>query len=194
MAQNPKSYTRVPEAEELIKELCKKYPDVLWCVKPENITVLGVENKKRGKATKDLARIKVINGVQRAILKINDINIKYCLELYWLDWNVWTSELKQWVIMDMLMAITADADKVNKPDIRDYKIIVDAVGANWMSEDAKLPNLLDTVVKFDLDLRPGLEDDEATEGTENTDKPAKKKSKKAKVDTKDVEPVELGEA
>ena len=81
MAQNPKSYTRVPEAEELIKELCKKYPDVLWCVKPENITVLGVENKKRGKATKDLARIKVINGVQRAILKINDINIKYCLEL-----------------------------------------------------------------------------------------------------------------
>lgn len=194
MAQNPKVYSRIPEAEDMVKELCKKYPDVLWAVKPEIVNVLGVENKKRGKATKDLARIKVINGVQRAILKINDIGIRYAIELFWADWNEWTPERKQWVIMDMLIGITAEADKLHKNDIRDYKIIVDAAGVNWADDDAKLPNLLSSDVKFDLELRPGLDDAEPTEGTED-DKDSKNKKKEDKEDKKDkkekkVEPFE----
>lgn len=79
------------------------------------------------------------------------------------------------------------SDKLNKPDIVDYKIIVDAVGANWLDEGAKLPNLLNTEVKFDLDLRPGLDDDEPTEGTDDIDAKKLKKDKKVKKDKKSEE-------
>lgn len=165
--QSPKVYDRVPEAEDIIKELCEKYDKVLWAVRPEIITVMGITNKDRGKATKVDARIKSMTGVQKEILKINDINVRYVIELYWSDWNKWDTPKKQWVLLDQLLAVSPEVEKLNKPDIKDFKIVVDVVGVSWADEDVKLPNLITTDVPFNLELRPGLEEAEAGPGAED---------------------------
>ncbi len=47
MAKEEKIYERVATAEQTIKDLCEKYPDVLWRVKPTSIAVLTVISWKR---------------------------------------------------------------------------------------------------------------------------------------------------
>jgi predicted metallopeptidase len=167
MAKKPKVYSRVIEADEMVQELCKKYPDVLWQVKPAMVTVLGVENKERPPKSKTLAKVKVVTGTEKALLKINGIGIRYVIDLYFSDWNVWKPAFKQWVILHELLHIAHEEDKVIKHDIEDFKIILDAVGVNWATGEKDLPNLLTTDVKFNLDLRPGLE--EAEEEAEEKD-------------------------
>jgi len=164
-----KVYTRVKDAEIIVKKLCEKQPDVLWCVKPDMVAVLGIENKERSEKNKVLAKIKPFKGCEKAILMENNIPVRYVIELYWSDWNDWNQKKRQWIIFHELLHIHSEIGKTVKHDCEDFKIILDKVGVNWTTSD-NLPNLIEDNVKFDLGLRPNLEESENDEIEDNKEK------------------------
>ena len=175
MANTERVYSRVVEAETIVKKLCKKQPDVLWCVRPDNVIVLGIENKERNEKNKTLAKVRPIKGCEKAILQLNNIPIRYAIELYWSDWHTWKEAQKQWIILHELLHIHQEIGKTIKHDCEDFQILIDKVGVRWFESD-KLHNLFNEDVKFNLDLRPSLGDDD--EEVDNIDEDEEKKAKK----------------
>lgn len=183
MGNTEKVYTRVKDAEEIVKKLCEKHPDVLWCVRPDNIAVIGIENKKRSKKNRTLAKIKPVKGAEKFILQDNNIPVRYILELYYSDWNDWKERQKQWIIFHELLHIHHEVGKSIKHDCEDFKIILDKVGVNWTTSDT-LPDLIDGDVKFNLELRPSMQDVEEEGGEEDEDGADDKDSKEENKDKK----------
>lgn len=174
-----KVYSPVEEAQEVVKGLCKKYPDVLWTINnPEMIAVMGIENKERSEKNRVLAKIKPIKGSEKAIFLLNNIPVRYIIELYWSDFREWNITKKQWIIFHELLHIHYELGKTIRHDCEDFKIILDKVGVNWISSET-LPNLLNDDVKFNLELRPSMEDVEKEEGDE-IDEPPKKRGRPKK--------------
>ena len=151
-----KVYSRVTEAETIVKKLCEKQPDLLWAVKPDTVAVLGIENKERSEKNKVLAKIKPVKGEEKTILQLANIPVRYIITCYYSDWNTWTPKQKQWIILHELLHIAPDMGKTIKHDIQDFKVLVDIGGVEWFKK-ADLPNLIDEDVKFNLDLRPTLD-------------------------------------
>ena len=77
MGRKQRVYSRIPEASEMIQELCDKHPEAFWCVKPESIAVMGIDNVKRSdKAiakTPIWSKLRNIKGVESALLKENNV-------------------------------------------------------------------------------------------------------------------------
>jgi len=156
MGAQEKQYSPVEDANKMIKELCIKYPDELWAVNPDIVTVLGVENKKRGKKNRILAKIIPVKGAEKAVFQLHHVPVRYIIEVYWNDWNDWKERLKQWIIFHELQHVSDTVGKTVRHDLEDFKMIIDAVGVNWSSRD-DLPSLLgEEKVKFNLDLRPAV--------------------------------------
>lgn len=151
-----KSYSRVTEAETIVKTLCEKQPDLLWAVKPDTVAVLGIENKERSEKNKVLAKIKPVKGEEKTILQLANIPVRYIITLYYSDWNIWTPKQKQWIILHELLHIAPDMGKTIKHDIMDFKVLIDIAGVEWF-KNPEIPNLIDGDVKFNLDLRPSLD-------------------------------------
>ena len=165
MAQKEKVYSQVTDAEDIVKNLCKQYPEELWTVRPETIAVLGVENKKRGKKSTTLARIIPVKGAEKAVFQSFSVPVRYIIELYWNDWNEWCMAVKEWIIYHELLHVAPDFGKTVKHDSEDFRMVLDVVGVDWTKKGDSLPRLLDgDKVKFNLDLRPSLA--EAEEGDE----------------------------
>jgi len=154
MPEDPVKYSRVEEAEKIIHQLCKKYPDELWTIIPGSVVVLGIENKTRTPSVKWMARIVTMRGIPREIIAMNKIPVRWAIELYWKDWNQWKQSLKEWVIFHELLHVPEEEGKSVQHDVQDFALIVDAVGWNWNSKD-DLPELLGAKkVKFNKDLVP----------------------------------------
>jgi hypothetical protein len=154
-----KIYEKVDEAERIAADLCAKYPDVLWRVTPNKIAVLGITNRERSEKSKDLFKIAPIKGSQKALNIIYHVPISYIVEVFWSDWNEWTQNLKEWVMLKALLSVSENEGKVIKPDCREFRIILDIVGVDWEKKD-DLPSLSAGGVPFNLDLRPAIEDEE----------------------------------
>ena len=188
MGNTEKQYSRVKEAEEIIKNLCAKQPEVLWCVRPENVAVLGIENKERPEKNTTLAKIKPVKGCEKAILQDNNIPIRYCIEIFWSDFNTWTEKQKQWILLHELLHIHHEVGKSIKHDCEDWRIILSKVGVEWWKKE-DLPDLLNDDVKFDLNLRPSLkdidEDGEREEDDDGEEKEEKEEPEKDKVEKED---------
>lgn len=181
MGRKSNTYSRVPEAEDLIKRLCEKYAEVLWTVRPETIAVLGIENKERSEKNHTLAKIKAVKGTEKAIYMVNNIPIRYIIELYWSDYQIWDGALKQAILFHELLHVHPEFERVVKHDCEDFRIVLNQFGVDWSKDTKKLPNLLTEDVKFDLSLRPVIEDmDEDGEGDDNIDEDDKVKETKAK--------------
>ena len=158
MAQSEKTYEEVIEAKDIIKDLCEKYPDELWAVRPETIITLGVSNKERPKGSSKLASIRPLKGATKALMRINNVRVRYLIELFWSDWNKWTDSQKVAVIFHELIHIDNEVGKTVKHDVEDFMIMVDKLGVDWFN-DSSLPNLLFTKVDFDLTKRPNVPED-----------------------------------
>ena len=180
-----KVFSRVVEADEIIKRLCEKQPEALWCCRPENIAVYGIENKEKSKKNKVLAKIKPIKGSEKFIMLDNNIPIRYVIEVYYSDWREWDERLKQWILFHELLHIHHEIGKTIKHDSEDFKIILDKVGVNWV-QSKELPDLVNGDVKFNLELRPSMEDVEKDEEkdeieeVEDEEKPTKEDKKEIK--------------
>jgi len=162
MAQQEKTYEEVVEAREIIQKLCDQYPDELWAVRPDTIITLGVSNKERPKSSNKMASIRPLKGATKALMQINNVNIRYLIELYWSDYNEWNNAQKAAVIFHELIHIDSEVGKTVKHDVEDFRIMVDKLGVNWFN-DADLPNLLVTKVEFDKSMRPNVPKDGQTE-------------------------------
>ena len=171
-----KVYTRVTEAEEMVKKLCEKQPDVLWCVKPEIVAVYGIENKERSEKNKTLAKIKTIKGSEKFVMLDNNIPIRYLIEIYWSDFREWNEKQKQWILFHELLHIHHEAGTI-KHDVEDFALIVEKVGPRWYKRD-DLPDLINGDVKFDLSLRPSMEDVEERTKDEIEEETEEKKDEK----------------
>lgn len=161
MAQKEKIHSKVEEAEQMVEELQEKYPSVLWRIRPNMITVLGIENKERTKSNNTLAKVIPIKGAEKSLMKLNNLDTRYIIELYWSDWKEWSLHLKQWIIMHELLHVSEEVGKTVKHDCEDFRILIDKVGVDWV-HSKELPNLMDGDVAFDLDLRPGVPDEDPT--------------------------------
>jgi hypothetical protein len=176
-----KLYSRVAEAEEIVKTLCEKYPDVLWCVRPQMVAVYGIENKERSEKCKVLAKIKAVKGVEKAIMKDNNIPVRYAIDLYWSDWREWKEPKRQWIIFHELLHIHSEVGKAIKHDCEDFRIILDKIGVMGYDSE-ELPNLIINDVKFNLDLRPSMEEvDEEDKMEIDEDEAPKKRGRPKKV-------------
>lgn len=160
MGRKARVYSRVDEADAMIKGLCEKQPDAMGFVRPTSIAVMGIENSERNEKNHTLAKIKPIKGAEKAIFQLNNIPVRYVIELYWSDWNAWSTKQKQWILFHELLHCHPEFEKTIKHDCEDFKIILDKVGVDWSSNAKKdaLPNLIDDDVKFNLELRPGIKD------------------------------------
>ena len=181
-----KVYSRVSEAEDMVKKLCEKQPDALWCVKPENVAIYGIENKQRSEKNKTLAKIKPVKGEEKAILQDNGIPIRYLITLYWSDWREWKENQKQWVIFHELLHIHHEIGKTIKHDCEDFRLILahPQAGVDWFNKD--LPDIINGDVKFDLNLRPSMEEAEETDNIKDEEERAEaKKERKEKKEKKE---------
>lgn len=168
MGRKIRTYSRVTEAAEMIDKLCKKHDEAFWCVNPENIAVMGIDNVERSEkaiAKQPIwSRMRNVKGVEGAIFKENNIKERHIIEVFWSDWNVWRDSLKAALLAGHLFEITPDLEVKNSPDCVGFKILYKALGVNWQRDDGRnIPNLLTGDLKFDLELRPGLEELEAGE-------------------------------
>lgn len=178
MGRKARVYSKVDEADAIIKGLCEKQPDAMGFVRPETIIVMGIENTERGKKNNTLAKIKPIKGAEKAIFQINNIRVRYVIELYWSDWNSWSMRQKQWIIFHELLHVHPEFEKTIKHDCEDFKLILDKVGVDWAEKKDGLPDLLNEEVKFNLDLRPGIKElMEGEDGDEIIDEDEEKDEK-----------------
>lgn len=161
-----KLYSVIGDGQGIVEKLVELYPDVLWQVRTNQVAVLGIENKEPTKRSAKF-RVRCVKNAEKAVFKINKIDIRYIIELYWSEWNQWTAPRKEWTIMNALLRISVDEDKMIKPDCVEFKIILDKVGFDWDNEHANLPSLTEAKVDFDLDLRPGLDEDKDDEDEED---------------------------
>lgn len=157
-----KIYQRMDSAEKMIKDLCEKYPEILWRVRPAKVTVLGITNKDRSKKSKEYFKVSPVKGVQKALNIIYNVPISFIVEVFWSDWNSWSLSLQEWVIFKALLCVGEEDGKVVKPDCREFRIILDIVGVDWEKKD-NLPSLTMNLVPFKKELRPAIEVD-AEEG------------------------------
>jgi len=158
MSQAEKLYEEVPEANEMIVKLCEKYPDELWAVRPDTVTVLAITNKDKSEKNKVLAKIKPIKGGEKALFQLNNILTRYIIEIYGSDWSKWTLAQKLSVIFHELLHIDSEIGKTVRHDVEDFRLMVDKLGVNWFN-DTGLPNLLDMKVEFDLSMRANVPED-----------------------------------
>ncbi|MFW5803998.1 MAG: putative metallopeptidase, partial [bacterium] len=128
MPQQEKIYEKVPDAQELIENLCKEYPNELWAVRPNTVTVLGISNKERSKSNHKLATCRPINGAEKALMQINNIATRYIIELYFSDWNNWSRSQKLAILFHELLHIDNELGKTVRHDVQDFKIMVDKLG------------------------------------------------------------------
>ncbi|MFA7219409.1 MAG: hypothetical protein WC119_02810 [Synergistaceae bacterium] len=168
MARKTRTYSRVKEASDMIAKLHKKYTDVFWCVNPEAIAVMGVDNVERSEkavAKQPIwSKMRNVKGVERAIFQENNIGERYIIECFWSDWHLWNDATKAAVLASHLLEITPEVEVKNRPDCIGFKILYDVLGVNWEYDTSnKIPNILTTDVKFNLDLRPGLAELKALE-------------------------------
>ncbi len=162
MGRKIRTYSRVAEASEMIGTLCDRYPEAFWCVRPETIAVMGIDNVERSEkavAKQPIwSRMRHVKGVEKAIFNENDIKESHIIEVHWADWNMWKESIRAAVLAQHLFEITPDDEVKNGPDCVGFKILYNVLGVNWEKDNGSgIPNLLTSDVKFDLDLRPGLD-------------------------------------
>jgi len=145
------TYSEVPEANEIIKKLCEKYPDILWAVgEPNSIQVYGIDNKEKPESSDVLAKIRPISGVFKAIFEKNNIPIKHIVEVYWNDYREWSLYKKQWILFhECLHVCDPESKKMRKHNIEDFSIIIDKIGISQYTEDGLVDLLGDKPVEFD---------------------------------------------
>ena len=140
MARTKRQYARITEAETMIGQLSNAYPDVLWRVRPASVTVMGIDNSKRSEKNSTLAKTKLVKGVEKAIMELNNIKVQYVIELYCDDWTKWSTPQQQWIIFHELLHVHEDGDKLVKHDCEDFNVLLDAAGLNWVSNKS-LPDI-----------------------------------------------------
>jgi hypothetical protein len=153
-------YSVIKEGQDIVTKLCERYPDVLWQVRPAQIAVLGIDNKEPTKRSKDF-QVRSVKNAEKAVLQMHQVKTRFIIEMWWSRWNDWTRPRREWTILNALLRVSADEGKLIKPDCVDFRIILDQISFDWDAEGTNLPSLIDgNKVEFDLDLRPGLEEDE----------------------------------
>ena len=145
------SYSEVPEANEIIKKLVEKYPDILWAIgDPKTIQVYGVDNKEKPASSDTLAKIRPVTGVMKAVLEKNNINLKHIIEVYWSDYREWSLYKKQWVLFhECLHVCDPESKKMRKHNIEDFSLIIDKIGISQYNSDSLVNLLGEKPVEFD---------------------------------------------
>lgn len=170
MARKARVYSKIDEADAIIRGLCEKQPDVLWAVRPQTVIVMSIDNSERSEKNHTLAKIQPIKGAEKAIFQLNNIAVRYVITVYGSDWSSWTNRQKQWILLHELLHCHPDYERTIHHDIEDFKIIIDKAGVEWTNKKDELPDLLNEEVKFNLDLRPGIKEmEEEGEGDEIVD-------------------------
>jgi hypothetical protein len=153
-----KTYSVIDEGQRIVEKLVDAYPDVLWQVRKEQIAVLGIENKEPTKRSKEFF-VRPLKNAEKAICQMHNVKTRYILEFWWSKWNTWNTVRKEWAILNALLRVSVDEGKTLNPDSVEFRLILDQVGFDWHVEGANLPSLTSgTPIKFNLDLRPGLEE------------------------------------
>ena len=159
--KDPNTFSRVEEAERIIAQLVEKYPELLWAVQPNLIRVMGIDNRERTDKTVAkkpvYAKCRAVKGSEKAVFDDEGIKIRFIIELYWSDWNRWSYKLQQAVLLSQLLEITPEEGCKYRPDCVGFKVLLNSLGVNWDRQFETIPDLLNEEVDFDLDLRPGLE-------------------------------------
>ena len=162
-------YSKIQEANELIVALQTKYPDLFWAIRPDNIAVMGIENKTRSDKAKAkspfYAKLVSIKGSEKTIMQLNNVDTRYIIEMYWDEWRDWKESRKQWILADQILRISPDIGKTVQYDCSGFKVLLDKIGVTALSDyTADLPNMIISDIEFNLDLRPGIDEAEAEAG------------------------------
>lgn len=164
MARTERIYERADDADKIVKALCEKYSEVLWCVKPDEVAVMGITNQERSEkavAKKPVhIKIKPVKGAEKAIFATEGIDTRYIIEYYFADWARWTEKQRQYALFSVLLEIGQEEESKNAPDLVGFRILVDQAGVAWEFDDSNIKDLLREDVKFDLALRPGMDKEE----------------------------------
>ena len=154
--KGPKAYEILPEAQDMIRALCQYEGTsrILWAVQPEEIAVLCIVNKERPQSSKVLAKTSRVTGPMEALLSVNNIEVKYVIEMFAHDWKSMTNSRRQALIFSQLLHIPPPVESgIVKCDVDDFAIMIDAFGVNWADADL-VPEILSGEVEFKTNLSP----------------------------------------
>ena len=158
-----RQYSVIKEGQEIMESLIERYPDVLWQVRKNQVAILGIENKEPTKRSKDF-QVRSVKNAEKAVLQMNNVATRFIIEFWWSRWNEWNTARKEWTLLNALLRISVDEGKLIRPDCVEFKILLDKVSFDWSEEGASLPSLtVGNPIEFDLDLRPGLDEEDEDE-------------------------------
>ena len=158
-----RQYSVISEGQKIMEALVERYPDVLWQIRPAQIAILGIENKEPTKRSKDFM-VRSVKNAEKAVFEMHNVGTRFIIEFWWSRWNEWDTSRREWTILNALLRVSVDEGKLIKPDCVDFKILLDKVSFGWDGDGAVLPSLTTgNPIEFDLELRPGLDEDEDDE-------------------------------
>ena len=162
-----RTYSVIKEGQDIVEALVERYPDVLWQVRNAQIAILGIDNKEPSKRSKDFV-VRSVKNAEKAVFEMHNVKTRFIIEYWWSRWNTWSAPRKEWSVLNALLRVSAEEGKLVRPDCVDFKLIIDKVSFDWDVEGANLPSLTSgSPIEFDLDLRPGLDEDGDNEEDED---------------------------
>lgn len=144
MAQVKPIYEVVDEFTELAEKIVLKYPNVFSGIEVGKIRCVAITNKDR-KPGKEMYAIK---GVQMPLAM--DIPYRWYVTLYSSDWEELGQTHKLLLVARILRGVPVDSEnegRVNAPDYKDYDIMVETFGPNYLLK-ANMKNILEEDVEW----------------------------------------------
>jgi len=156
MAQIKPIYESVDGFAELAEKIVIKYPDVFSGIEVGKIRCVAITNKDR-KPGKEMYTIK---GVQMPMAM--DIPYRWYVVIYSSDWEELEETYKLLLLARILRGIPIDLEdegKVNAPDYKDYDVMVETFGPNYLLKP-KMKNMLEENVEWITRIEKGETDNE----------------------------------
>jgi len=137
-----KCYDIVEEAQEMVKQLCERYPEVLTAVVPSQVVVLGITNQEPPKSKTWAMKISRVKGPIKKLLELAQSHAEYYIECYFMEWKGWSPAYKKLVLLHELAHWPLpEISGLVKHDLEDWSFLCDKFGVCWQ-ERTDLPDIL----------------------------------------------------
>ena len=138
MPQSEPVWELMKDAEEMVAQLCDKYPEKFGHIDQSSIGCAAITGKDKPPTQIWDAKIGGIREPEALWSKK-----KYCIQFYKSTWELYDKRLRAAMLFKLLVRIPDDCDgKVLPEDLKDCYCLVKAFGPDYM-KSPNMPDLLD---------------------------------------------------
>ena len=145
MAQAKKEFEALDEFEDFAKQIVTKYPDVFYDVDVDEVRCVAITNKQRPQTKETLWEVMAVKQPVRM-----DCKYGWYIVVHLADWDALEEKQKKLLVADALCSIPTGDEKegkLNYPDYKDFRIMLQTFGVNYIEKD-DVPDILDEEVEW----------------------------------------------